>query len=218
MLHVIRGTAFSALLLVAAQALGGPVHDLVLAAQIDNPAMVNKLLATGLSPNTIDPVSREPVILVALREGSKGAVDALMAHKEFDTERSAPNGNTALMMAALKQNKQAVQALLARGAVLKRPGWTALHYAAAGGDAAIVAMLADKGAALDAVSPNGMTPLLLAASEGHPDAVDVLLKRGADAAFRNKHGQTAREAALFKDRPDIVKAIDAHLAAKGNRK
>lgn len=215
---LMRGTAMAALLAASFQASADPVRDLVKAVQVDNPAMVGKLLASGVSPNAIDPVSREPVVLLALREGSAAAVDTLIAHKEFDTERSAPNGNTALMMAALKQNKQAVQALLARGAVLKRPGWTALHYAAAGGDAAIVGLLADKGAALDAVSPNGMTPLLMAASEGHAEAVDVLLRRGADAAFRNKHGQTAREAALFKDRPDIVKAIDAHLAAKGSRK
>lgn len=218
MLNLLRGTALSTLLLVAAHASAGPVRDLVVAAQIDNPVMMNKLLAAGASPNTIDPVSRQPLILVALREGSNAVINALIAHKDFDPERSAPNGNTALMMAAFKQNRPAVEALLARGAAVQRPGWTALHYAAAGGDAGIVGLLAGKGAGLDAVSPNGMTPLLLAASEGHADAVGELLKRGADAAFRNKHGQTAREAALFKDRPDIVKAIDQHLARQANRK
>lgn len=214
----IRGTVLAALLAISLQASASPVREMVKAVQIDNPVMVAKLLASGVSPNAIDPVSKEPVVLLALREGSTSSADALMAHKAFDTERSAPNGNTALMMAALKQNKHAVQALLARGAALKRPGWTALHYAAAGGDASIVGLLADKGAALDAVSPNGMTPLLMAASEGHADAVDALLKRGADAAYRNKNGQTAREAAVFRDRPDIVKAIDARLAAKSSGK
>jgi uncharacterized protein len=214
MLNMIRGTVLSALLLVASQALADPVRDLVVAAQIDNPVSAGKLIASGLNPNTVDPLSREPVILVALREGSQGVIDLLLANKDLDLERAAPNGNTALMMAALKQNKAAVKALLARGAAVKRPGWTALHYAAAGGDAEIVTLLADKGSALDAVSPNGMTPLILAASEGHPDAVEVLLKRGADAGFRNKHGQTAREAALYRDRPDIAKMIDEHLAAK----
>lgn len=214
MQNLIRGTVLSALLLVAVPAAADPVRDLVVAAQMDNPVSVGKLLTSGLSPNTIDPLSREPVILVAIREGSTGVVNLLLANKDLDIERSAPNGNTALMMAALKQNQAAVKALLARGAAVKRPGWTALHYAAAGGDPAIVALLADKGSLLDAVSPNGMTPLILAASEGHPDAVAVLLKRGVNAGFRNKNGQTAREAALYRDRPDIVKMIDEHLAAK----
>lgn len=214
MRNLIRGTVLSVLLAVTAPALANAVRDMVLAAQLDNPVSVGKLLAGGMSPNTIDPRSREPVILVALREGSEGVIKLLLANRELDVELAAPNGNTALMMAALKQNKVAVRTLLARGAAVKRPGWNALHYAAAGGDAEIVALLADKGAPLDAVSPNGMTALILAASEGHPDAVAALLKRGVNAAFRNKNGQTAREAALYRDRPDIVHMIDEHLAER----
>lgn len=213
MRNLIRGTMLSVLLAVTAPTLAASVRDLVLAAQLDNAVSVGKLLAGGMSPNTIDPLSGEPVILLALREGSEGVIKLLLANKELDVEQAAPNGNTALMMAALKQNTAAVRALLARGAAVKRPGWNALHYAAAGGDAEIVSLLADKGAPLDAVSPNGMTPLILAASEGHPDAVAVLLKRGANAGFRNKNGQSAREAALYRDRPDIARMIDEHLAA-----
>ena len=203
---------FCGILALAGPVMADPVHDLVLAAQMDNPAGANKLLATGLSPNTIDPVSGEPILLLALREGSHGVIDLLVANKDLELERSAPNGNTALMMAALKHNRTVLEKLLARGAAVNRNGWSALHYAAAGGDAGIVSLLVDKGASLDALAPNGLTPLMLAASEGHPEAVEVLLKRGANAAYVNKHGQSAREGALYRDRPDIVRIIDAHLA------
>jgi len=216
--HLIRGTVLSMLLMLSVPAFADPVHDLVLAAQIDNPVAVKKLLASGLSPNTLAPVTGEPLLIVAIREGSKGVSELLLAEKGLDIELSAPNGNTALMMAAFKQNKPVVEKLLARGAAINGEGWTALHYAAAGGDAGIVLLLADKGAVLDAVAPNGMTPLMLAASEGHPDAVGVLLARGANAAYVNQNGQSAREAASYRDRPDIVKVIDAHLAGRAGKK
>ena len=218
MRNLIRGTILFVVLGAAAPAMADRVHDLVLAAQVDNPVTLGKLLTAGMGPNTVDPVSGEPVLLVALREGSKGVIDLLVSSKDLDIERAAPNGNTALMMAALKHNQGAVEKLLARGAAVNRKGWTALHYAAAGGDSHIVALLADKGAALDAIAPNGLTPLMLAASEGHPEAVQVLLKRGANAGFVNKNGQSAREGALYRDRPDIVRLIDAHLAAHAGRK
>ena len=206
------------LLMLSVPAFADPVHDLVLAAQIDNPVAVKKLLASGLSPNTLAPVTGEPLLIVAIREGSKGVSELLLAEKGLDIELSAPNGNTALMMAAFKHNQAVLEKLLARGAVVNRQGWTALHYAAAGGDAAIVALLAGKGAVLDAVAPNGLTPLMLASSEGHPEAVGVLLERGANAAFVNQNGQSAREAALYRDRPDIVKLLDAHLAGAARQK
>ena len=216
--HLIRGTILSALLAMAVPALADPVHDLVLAAQMDNPVALGKLLASGMSPNTLAPVSGEPLLLVSIREGSKSVIDLLLAQKSLDLALSAPNGNTALMMAAFKQNQPVVEKLLARGAAIHGEGWTALHYAAAGGDAGIVLLLADKGAVLDPVAPNGMTPLMLAASEGHPEAVGVLLARGANAAYVNQNGQSAREAALYRDRPDIVKMIDAHLAGRDGKK
>lgn len=217
MRKLIRGTVMSALLAWCGTALANPARELSVAAQIDNPSTVVKLLAAGVSPNTVDPVTGEPVLLLALREGSNQVMELLVANRDLDTERSAPNGNTALMMAALKQNRHAVEKLLARGAAVNRKGWNALHYAAAGGDAAIVALLLDKGAAVDAVAPNGMTPLMLAATEGHPEAVDLLLQRGAYAAFVNTNGQSAREAALYRDRPDIVRIIDTYLARAGKK-
>lgn len=217
MRNLIRGTIVFALAACSGMALADPAHQLSLAAQMDNAGTVAKLLTSGVSANTLDPVSGEPVLLLALREGSKGVIDLLVASKDLDTERSAPNGNTALMMAALKQNRAAVEKLLARGAAVNRKGWNALHFAAAGGDAAIVLLLLDKGAAIDAVAPNGMTPLMLAATEGQPEAVDALLRRGANLGFVNSNGQSAREGALYRDRPDIVKMIDAHLARAGRK-
>ncbi len=193
-------------------AVADPVRKLVVAAQMDNFTEVKKLLAKGLSPNTIDPISGESVLMVALREGSEGAAEELIANKALDLEQKAPNGNTALMMAAFKHNKRAVLALLARGAVVTRPGWTALHYAAASGDSEIAAILLERHAYIDAESPSQLTPLMIAAREGHLGVAELLLREGADARLRNNEKLTASQIATRAGYTGIAESIDKHIA------
>ncbi len=211
-MRLLRIAVASALLLTAVCARADAVRDLVLAAQLDNGGGVERLLAAGASPNTIDPISGEPVLILALREGAQQAIDRLIAAKNLQLEQAAPNGNTALMMAAFKRNRKAVESLLARGAQVNRPGWTALHYAAAGGDDAIVRLLLAKHADIDSRSPSDLTPLMLAAREGQEAAVDTLLKAGADTSLTNNEGLTAVQIAARADKPRIVAAIKAALA------
>jgi len=59
-------------------------------------------------------------------------------------------------------------------------GWTALHYAAAGGHTAAVRTLATNRACLTIPTLNGETPLVLAVDNGHLDTVCELVKAGAD--------------------------------------
>ena len=198
---------------LAATANADPVRDLVVAAQIDNPTQLKKLLGKGLSPNTVDPITGESVLLVALREGSEGVIAELIADKRLKLEQTAPNGNTALMMAAFKRNKTAVLALLARGAIVTRPGWTALHYAAASGDSEIAAILLEKHAYIDAESPSQLTPLMIAAREGHLEVAQLLLQQGADARLRNNEKLTASQIATRAGHDQIASAIDRHVAA-----
>jgi ankyrin repeat protein len=197
---------------IAATACADPVRDLVVAAQIDNPTQLKKLLAKGLSPNTVDPVTGEPVLLVALREGSEGVIAELIADKRLKLEQTAPNGNTALMMAAFKRNKAAVLALLARGAIVTRPGWTALHYAAASGDSEITSILLDRHAYIDAESPSQLTPLMIAAREGHLEVAQLLMQQGADARLRNNEKLTASQIATRAGHDQIASAIDRHVS------
>lgn len=209
-----RGMLCLSLVFGTAPAWADPVRELVVAAQLDSPGAVRKLLAGGLSANTVDPVSGEPVVQVALREDANQVVDVLVAAKDFDPERMAPNGNTALMLAAFKHNRHAVLALLARGAAVTRPGWTALHYAAASGDAEIAAILINKRAAINAASPSGLTPLMMAAREGHPDVAGMLLRAGADARLKNNENLTASQIAVRAGMPAIAAMIDKFLAGK----
>ncbi len=219
-MYIMTGkSALVSVLLALAGVVGGavaaePVHEFSLAAQMDNPVTIKRMLAAGMSPNTPDRVTGEPVLIVALREGSDQVVDELLAHKDIDLERAAPNGNTALMMAAFKGNRRAVQALLAKGAIVTRPGWTALHYAAAGGSDEVIRLLLENHAYIDAESPSQLTPLMIAAREGHESAARVLLQEGADATLKNNENLTAAQIAERADKPRIADAITAHLSLR----
>ena len=212
MWHLRKGLLFFAVL-IASGVQADPVRDMVVAAEMDNATQVNKLLAKGLSPNTVDPITGETVLMIALREGSNGVIAELIADKGLKLEQTAPNGNTALMLAAFKRNKPAVIALLARGAVVTRPGWTALHYAAAAGDAEIATLLLGKYAYIDAESPSQLTPLMIAAREGQLDVVTLLLREGADARLKNNEKLTASQIAVRAGYDAIAALIDQHVAA-----
>lgn len=215
MSNLVRRTVLSVSLLLCGAAMADPVRDLVVAAQIDNPTTVRNLLTKGLSPNTTDPVTGEPVVIVALREGSNGVVDLLLAHQDLALEQSAPNGNTALMMAAFKHNKKAVQSLLARGARVNRPGWAPLHYAASSGDVPIAALLLAHGATIDARAPGRFTPLMMAAREGQPEVAVLLVQHGADTSLKSDENLTAAEIARRADRADVARSIEQQAAKSG---
>lgn len=186
------------------------------AAQLDDASRIKPLLARGLDPNVHEPERGETGMIVALRHDAMEVFKLLLAHPKIALEAQAANGNTALMMAAFKNNITAVQALIKKGAQVNRPGWTALHYAAAAGATDIMRLLLEHHAYIDAESPTKVTPLMLAAREGQEDAVKLLLEEGADASLRDKGFHIdAAEFAERADKPWIAKTIRAHLAAKG---
>ena len=124
----------------------------------------------------------------------------LLASPQINLEARAPNGDTALMVAAYKGEKDIVAALLDKGAEPNRPGWTALHYAAASGSLDIARMLLEKSAYIDASAPNRTTPLMMAAGGGQTAMIKLLIEEGADQTIRNDAGMTARDfAAKFAD-------------------
>ena len=183
--------------------------------KLNDAGTVRNMIADGtVGPNAIDPIGGESGLILALREGSSGVFDVLLAQPSTKLELKAPNGNTALMMASFKHNVPAVKALLAKGAIVNRPGWTALHFAAAAGDDEITRILLDHSAYIDAEAPAKFTPLMIAAREGHESTVGLLLEEGADASLKNSESLTAAQIAQRADKPRIAAAITTHLARR----
>lgn len=191
------------------------VKDFYRAVQMDDAGTVRTLLRV-VDPNGLNPVGGEPALVLAAREGSMNALTVLLAHPGIQVDAAAMNGNTALMMAAYKGNQAAVEALLAKGAAVNRPGWTPLHYAAASGNDPIARLLLEHGAKVDALSPpasGAYTPLMMAAREGHQSSAQFLLDQGANPLLKNSEGLNAAQIAERADHKSIAAAIQSRLKA-----
>lgn len=195
----------------------GESFDFFRAVQMDDARTVQALLGKGMDPNAKNPIGGEPALVLAVREGATRVFDLLLAQPGTDVEANALNGNTALMMAAFKHNKPALMALLNKGAAVDRDGWTALHYAAASGDAEITRILLQRGARIDAVSPlasGQYTPLMLAAREGRYSTAQLLIEQGANPRLQNTEGLTAAQIAERAGQDWLSSAIDEQIGGK----
>ena len=194
---------------VAGCAHAGAYEDFFKAIELDNGAAISDLLRRGFDPNARDPKG-QPALVVALREDSRKAAAALIAAKGLKVEERNAKDESALMLAALRGNLPAARALIQLDADVNKTGWAPLHYAASGStqDAkAMVALLLEENAYIDAASPNGTTPLMMAVRYGPGDVARLLVDEGADPTLKNELGLTALDFARQADRADMVELM-----------
>ena len=187
----------------------GSYEDFFVAIQRDDAATITTLLQRGFDPNTRDPRGQVGLML-ALKADTLKAFDALMQARNLRVEERNAQDESPLMMAALRGHLEAVRALIARDADVNKPGWTPLHYAATGTQPqqpAIIALLLENYAFIDAASPNGTTPLMMAVHYGTSESVQLLLKEGADPSLKNQLGLSAADFALRASRKDMADLI-----------
>jgi ankyrin repeat protein len=196
--------------LIAAPAQAAPIDTLIKAVKFDDVDGVNKLLAKGMDPNSVDNQGI-PLLVIAAREKSDKVGAALLANSKTDIEAEDKAGENALMMASLAGDLNFVNLLIAKDAEVNKKGWAPLHYAAANGHDDIVKVLLDHSAYVDAGSPNGTTPLMMAARGGHVSTVKLLLDNGADLTVKNQIGMTALDFAKTYKEPDVVEGLTARL-------
>lgn len=193
----------------AATAWAGAYEDFFSAVERDDADTVNNLLRRGFDPNIRDPKGQVGLTLAIQAESLK-VFAALIANRRLKVETRNQQDESPLMMAALKGNVEAVKALMARDADVNKEGWAPLHYAASGikqEHVRIIAMLLENHAYIDATSPNGTTPLMMAAQYGSNDAVQLLLNEGADPTLKNQLGLTAVDFAMRVSRTEAAEKI-----------
>ena len=212
-----RRSALAWLAVVAAGTAGlahaGAYDDFLRAIARDDAATVASLLRRGFDPNARDPKG-QPALILALREEARQVAEVLIAAKGLKVEERNAKDESALMMAALRGNLPAARGLIAREADVNKTGWAPLHYAAASTTAdaaAMVALLLEHHAYIDAASPNGTTPLMMAAQYGAAESVQRLLDEGADPSLKNQLGLTAVDFALRAQRKDLAEKIVAAI-------
>ncbi|WP_408631678.1 ankyrin repeat domain-containing protein [Melaminivora jejuensis] len=206
--------------LVALLALGaagcahaGAHEDFFRAIELDNSRQITELLRRGMDANTRN-AKGEPALVLALHGESYQAAAALLQAPRLDVNARNAKGETPLMMAALRGHLPSARALLARGADVNQEGWTPLHYAASSTSddaSAMVALLLGHHAYIDAASPNGTTPLMMAVRYGSAPAARLLVQEGADPTTRNDLRLTALDFARQAGRDDMVELVAQSL-------
>jgi ankyrin repeat protein len=98
--------------------------------------------------------------------------------------------------------------------VLPKGGWTALMYAARQGARDAARTLAESGADLNAIDPDGTSALTLAIINGHYDVASLLVDQGANLNLADRAGMTPLYAAVDMHtmattfgRPDLTPSV-----------
>jgi ankyrin repeat protein len=198
------------------------------AAYYNDAELVKKLIKQGADVKAKNEFGATPMSQAAIA----GNVEVLKALLDagVQADEAGPDDQTPLMVIARTPNVKAAELLIKNGAdvnhVEKWRGQTALMWAAAQKQPAMLQLLIDKGAKINARSlPNnwerqvtaeprmkilpagGFSPLLYAAREGCAECVSKLIKAGADLNLPDPDGVTPLVMAGLNARWDSMKLL-----------
>jgi ankyrin repeat protein len=188
----------------------GAYEDFFRAIELDQSQVVHSLLKRGFDPNTPDSQG-QPALIVAIRKPSPKAAEALIRWPKTRLNAQNPHDETPLMMAAFDNQVGLAKLLIEKGADVNKTGWTPLHYAATKGHVEMMKLLLEMHAYIDAESPNGTTPLMMAAHYGTALATKLLLDEGADPTPKNEKGLSALDFALNGPEKNSVELVEEGL-------
>eukprot|EP00048_Salpingoeca_helianthica_P021754 m.14267 g.14267 ORF g.14267 m.14267 type:complete len:413 (-) comp6369_c0_seq1:34-1272(-) len=165
--------------------------------------------ALGLALMRLQEEQRENELLVVASSGRDVAKQLAGAARE---ERAAENLDllTSLRTAAREGRQTEVEELLAQGASASQA--EALHAAAAYNHEAIVTLLLDHGALVNAMDGRGLTALAWAARMDAAAAARVLLAHGAAVDSVTSSGQSAADLAEARGSTAVAAVLQTHQA------
>lgn len=142
------------------------------------------------------------VSILALLAGCAPSLHDTVARKDAETARAMIQADPGLVRA--------------RNGLGKTP----LHYAVTYGADAMVGLLVDHGADVNAPDNTGLTPLHVAAMLNRRDEAKALLEQGADINARDEFGDTPLHTAALFGRPQMARLLaqnGADLNALNNK-
>jgi uncharacterized protein len=172
--------------------------------------------------------SASDAFLDAIKAGDLERVKEMISADPRLVDAQTGTGDSAVLTAVYHRHKEIANLLVARGATLT------LGEACAAGERERAERLLEEGADVNAYTPDGWTPIHLAAFFGHAKVAELLLACGANvtAVSKNPTGNTPLHAALAGSHPIVaglligsgadVNAADSagwrplHLAAANN--
>lgn len=204
---------------------GGSLEEVVSLLQADRGAALERDESTGIS-----------AVLQAIYMGRRDIAEAIASHLDaldvFEAaalgdvggveqailadpgaaRAIAPDGFTALHLAAFFGNEEVARKLLGAaadpGAVSENEmRVTPLNSAAASSQTAIARALIEAGSPIDAAQHGGWTPLHSAAQNGDVDLVRLLLEKGADPHAQSAEGKRPIDLAQERDHDRVAQLL-----------
>jgi uncharacterized protein len=191
----------------------GSYEDFFRAVTQDDAPTVKRLLERGFDANTVDPKGNLG-LMIAIRTPSPKVAQLLTEAPKIELNILSAQGESPLMLASLKGQLTLAELMVKKGADVNKTGWTPLHYAASGAHLPVMKLLLENFAYIDAESPNGTTPLMMASMYGNAAAVQLLIDEGADPMLKNIQGLTAQQFAQRANRPDAAELVLKAIRSK----
>jgi thioredoxin-related protein len=170
--------------------------------------------AAFLSVLLCTPALSSPDLYALAVESDTTALREALAAGANPEQRGAM-GELPLMEAVKAQNTEAAKALLAAGADpdnTNRLGESSLHLAVVG-DVDILKALLAADANPNARDAGGVTPLMLAASAGRPDSIELLRAAGGRLDMKDYRGSSVKDWALRGSHEELAARIDSALSS-----
>ncbi len=182
------------------------VTPLQLAATNGSAPMIDRLLKAGADPNEPLTRARDTALMMAARTGAAGAVRLLIEAGAEVNAKEAWGGTTALMWAVSEGHVEAARLLIAAGADVKaRSNFVAPANGRGFEGRTPLTGTADAKAA--EFASGWLTPLMLAAREGHVELSRVLVGAGADVNAAAGDGKTALAMAIFNGNYEVASVL-----------
>lgn len=183
----------------------------------DNLPALKKLVTTKNQLEGLVGSSQISPLALAATSGSTNAIEWFIQQGIDPNARAMKGGQTAMMAAAMANQVNSLQKLSSLGASSEGAappyGYRPIDYAAASGAIDAVKFFIEQGTAIE----NGsISSLGVAASEGHVNIVEYLLKNGANPQAKHLFGSTILNSALCAPTLDAYELILKELSADPN--
>jgi len=175
--------------------------------------ILDSLLLAGADPN----VGQFPCLVFAALGKRLHLVNALI-RSGASVDRTSGEGRSALFMSlgapdvGEPGDDRCALALLKAGAdssLRHESGAMPIHLAAGKNYlASLRALLEVRAQDVDAKTNSGITPLMTAATEGHAEAVSLLLQFGADRTLKDDEGLTAKDVAIKNGNETLIPLLN----------
>jgi ankyrin repeat protein len=179
-----------------------PLHD---AARVGDVAQAGAIIMDDPSSLNVKDLYGFTPLSIAAQEGHVEVV-SLLVDKGAAIEAKANYRGAPASTAAFYSNPATMKVLAVKGMV-EPVGATPLYIAAKEGHLAVVKLLLEKGASIDAKAEDACTPLWIAAFYGHADVVTLLLEKGAAVEGKHKDGVTPLAMAAQQGHLEVVRQL-----------